>query len=85
MEVTYEGMSQVKENKVSLLVHKYELFKMKGEGIQEMFDRFNDILNGLRALGNTYSNSELVRKILRALPKSWASKKDAILEAKDLN
>ena len=32
-----------------------------------------------------YSNSELVRKILRALPKSWASKKDAILEAKDLN
>ena len=78
----YEGTSQVKENKVSLLVHKYELFKMKeGEGIQEMFDRFNDILNGLRALGKTYSNSE----ILRALPKSWASKKDAILEANDLN
>ena len=50
-----------------------------------MFDRFNDILNGLRALGKTYSNSELVRKILRDLPKSWASKKDAILEAKDLN
>ena len=50
-----------------------------------MFDQFNDILNGLRALGKTYSNSELVRKILRALPKSWASKKDAILEARDLN
>ena len=34
LEVTYEGTSQVKENKVSLLVHKYELFKMKeGEGI----------------------------------------------------
>ena len=50
-----------------------------------MFDRFNDILNGLKALGKTYSNSELVRKVLRALPKSWASKKDAILKAKDLN
>ena len=50
-----------------------------------MFDWFNDILNGLRAFGKTYSNSELVRKILRALPKSWASKNDAILEAKDLN
>ena len=59
---------------------------MKEEkGIQEIFDRFNHILNRLRALGKTYSNSELVRKILRALPKSWASKKDAILEAKDLN
>ena len=55
------------------------------EGIQEMFDRFNDILNGLKALGKIYSNSELVRKILRALPKFWASKKDAILEVKDLN
>ena len=76
----------MKENKVSLLIHKYELFKMKeGEGIQEMFDRFNDILNGLKALCKTYSNPELVRKILRALPKSWASKKDVILEAKDLN
>ena len=26
-----------------------------------------------------------MRKILRALPKSWASKKDSILQAKDLN
>ena len=57
----------------------------EGEGIQEMIDQFNDTLNGLKALGKTYSNSELVKKILRALPKSWASKEDAILEAKDLN
>ena len=57
----------------------------EGEGIQEIFDRFNDILNGLKALGKTYSNSELVRKGLRALPKSWKSKKDVILELKVLN
>ena len=57
----------------------------EGDEIQEMFDRFNDILNGLKALGKTYFNPELVRKILRILTKSWASKKDAILEAKDLN
>ena len=43
-----------------------------------MFNRFNNILNGLKALGKTYSNSELVRKILRAFPKSWASKKDRV-------
>ena len=76
----------MKKNKVSLLVHKYELFKMKeGEGIQEIFDRFNDILNGLKALSKTYSNSDIVGKILRVLPKSWASKKDVILEEKELN
>ena len=39
----------------------------------------------MKAIGKTYSNSELVRKILSALLKSWASKKDAILEAKDLD
>ena len=62
------------------------MFKIKeGERIQEMFDRFNDILNELKALRKTYWSSELIRKILRALPKSWASKKDAILEPKDLN
>ena len=34
LEVTYEGTSQVKENKMSFLVNKYELFKMKeGERI----------------------------------------------------
>ena len=29
LEITYEGTSQVKENEVSLLVHKYELFKIQ--------------------------------------------------------
>ena len=47
------------------------MFKMEeGESIQEMFDRFNDILNDLNSLGKSYTNSEIVRKILRVLPKS---------------
>ena len=29
LEVTHEGISQVKESKISILIHKYELFKMK--------------------------------------------------------
>ena len=86
IEFAYEGTSQVKENKASLLVHQYELFKMKPhESIQEMFDCFNDIINGLKALGKTYTHSELVRKILRSLPKSWSPIKTAIQEAKDLS
>ena len=28
LEVTHEGIDQVKESKISILVHKYELFKM---------------------------------------------------------
>ena len=86
MDVANEGTSQVKENKVSLIMHKYELFKMEEEeSIEEMFDRFNDILNGLNSLGKSYTNFEIMRKIPKALPKMWASKKYAILEANDLN
>ena len=55
------------------------------ESIQATFDRFNDIVNGLKALGKTYTHSELVRKILRSLPKPWAPIKNAIQEAKDLS
>ena len=50
--VTYEGTSQVRETKINLLVHQYELFKMQpNETIKEMFTRFTDITNNLKSLG----------------------------------
>ena len=56
-------LAKLKKNKISLLVHKYELFKMEeDESIQEMFDCFNDILNGLKSLGKSYTNYEIMRK-----------------------
>ncbi|GAV71150.1 UBN2 domain-containing protein, partial [Cephalotus follicularis] len=50
-----------------------------------MFSRFTNIINALQALDKTYSNSEIVRKILRCFPKSWILKVTAIEEAKNLN
>ena len=83
LEVTHEGTSQVKESKIDLLVHKYELFKMlPNESITAMFTRFTDIINGLKSLGKIYSNVDLVRKVLRSLPKEWGPKVTAIIEAK---
>ena len=84
--VTYEGTSQVRETKINMLVHQYELFKMQpGETIKEMFTRFTDITNNLKSLGKTYTNEEMVRKVLRCLPKSkWGPKVTAIEEAQDL-
>ncbi|GAV68156.1 UBN2 domain-containing protein, partial [Cephalotus follicularis] len=71
LEVTYEGTNQVKESKISMLVHEYELFVMHdNECISDMFSRFTTITNSLKNLGKSYSNQELVRKILRCLPKS---------------
>ncbi|GAV79198.1 zf-CCHC domain-containing protein/DUF4219 domain-containing protein/UBN2 domain-containing protein, partial [Cephalotus follicularis] len=65
LEVTYEGTNQVKESKISMLVHEYELFVMHdSECISDMFTRFTTIVNSLKNLGKSYSNQELVRKIL---------------------
>jgi len=53
--------------------------------INEMFTRFTDITNNLKSLGKTYTNEEMVRKILRCLPKSkWGPKVTAIEEVHDL-
>ena len=85
LEVTHEGTNQVKESKINMLVHKYELFQMEqNESITSMFTRFTDIVNNLKNLGKSYSNSDLVRKILRSLPRAWEAKTTAIQEAKDL-
>ena len=56
LEVTHEGSNRVQESKISLLVHKYELFKMEiNEIIYEIFTRFTDIINDLKSLGEIYS------------------------------
>ena len=53
--------------------------------IGDMFTRFTDVVNGLKGLGKSFSDFELVNKILRSLPKSWDPKVTAIQVAKDLN
>ncbi|GAV61883.1 UBN2 domain-containing protein, partial [Cephalotus follicularis] len=79
LEITYEGTNQVKESKISMLVHEYELFVMHdSECISDMFTRFTTITNSLKNLGKSYSNQELVRKFLRCLPKNWSPKVTAI-------
>ncbi|XP_057450566.1 uncharacterized protein LOC130742474 [Lotus japonicus] len=52
--LAYEGTSNVRQAKVSLLVAEYETFKMKeSESIDDMFGRFQTIVNGLRNLDLT--------------------------------
>ena len=54
------------------------------ETIVKMITRFTNIVNGLKALGKTYKESENVMKILRSLPSKWHTKVIAIQEAKTL-
>jgi len=70
--ITYEGMSQIKKNKISLLTRKYELISIEErEDIQNMFGGFQTILIELQFLGITYDNYDHIYKILRSLSRKW--------------
>ncbi|GKV14321.1 hypothetical protein SLEP1_g25216 [Rubroshorea leprosula] len=55
------------------------------ESIQDMYTILNDIVTNLKALGKVYPSQEVVRKVLRSLPKNWEAKKTTIEKSKDLN
>jgi len=82
----YEGNKKVKEDKAIMLVHQYELLRMKDDEIIEaMYSRFQTIVYGLHILKKSYVASDHVNKILRSLLARWRPKVAAIEEAKDLN
>ena len=86
LKVTHEGTSQVKESKIAFFSNQYEMFKMQAnESITSWFDRYTTIVNQLNQLGRVISEDEMVKRLLRSLPKSWRSTVVAIREAKDLN
>ncbi|RDX62644.1 hypothetical protein CR513_59001, partial [Mucuna pruriens] len=62
---SYEGMSQVEDSKINMLANQYELFKMEDhKSIDQMFERFQTIINNLRSLGKTYDDYDHIMKIL---------------------
>ena len=71
LQVTHEGTNRIKEAKVGMLIHEYELFSMQSKvSIFEIYNRFTIITINLKGLRNTYANKELMKKILNSLPKS---------------
>ncbi|GKC92553.1 hypothetical protein Tco_1157995 [Tanacetum coccineum] len=83
--ITHQGNSQVKDNKIDLLVQQYEQFVIsEDESIDSAFARFNTIITSLKALDEGYSSKNFVRKYLRALHPKWRAKVTAIEESKDL-
>nr|GFA44762.1 UBN2 domain-containing protein [Tanacetum cinerariifolium] len=82
--ITHQGNSQVKDNKIDLLV-RYEQFTiLEEESIDNAFARFNTIITSLKAFVKGYSNKNYVMKFLRALHSKWRAKVTAIEESKEL-
>nr|GEW75574.1 copia protein [Tanacetum cinerariifolium] len=83
--ITHQGNSQVKYNKIDLLVQQHEQFVIsEDESINSAFARFNTIITSLKALDEGYSSKNYVRKFLRALHPKWRANVMAIEESKDL-
>ncbi|GKB30462.1 hypothetical protein Tco_0869863 [Tanacetum coccineum] len=83
--VITNGNSQVKDNKIDILVQQYEQFVIsEDESIDSAFARFNTIITSLKALDEGYSSKNYVRKFLRALHPKWRAKVTTIEESKDL-
>ena len=86
LKVTHEETTQVKKSKISLLSNQYEMFKMQSnESITSWFDRYTSIVNQLNQLGRVILEDELVKRLIRSLPKAWRSIVVAIREIKNLN
>ncbi|GJT13460.1 hypothetical protein Tco_0860502 [Tanacetum coccineum] len=83
--ITHQGNSQVKDNKIDLLVQQYEQFTIpKEELIDNAFVRFNTIITSLKALDEGFSSKNYVKKFLRALHPKWRAKVTNIEESKNL-
>nr|GEW88965.1 zf-CCHC domain-containing protein/UBN2 domain-containing protein [Tanacetum cinerariifolium] len=83
--LTHQSNSQVKDNKIDLLVQQYEQFTiLKEESIDNGFARFNTIITSLKALDEGFSSKTYVRKFLKALHPKWCAKVTAIEELKNL-
>ncbi|GJR97573.1 hypothetical protein Tco_0269747 [Tanacetum coccineum] len=83
--ITHQGNSQVKDNKIDLLVQQYEQFTIpEEESIDNAFARFNTIITSPKALDEGFSSKNYVRKFLRVLHPKWRAKVTAIEESKDL-
>ncbi|GJR48050.1 zf-CCHC domain-containing protein [Tanacetum coccineum] len=66
LSITHQVNSQVKDNKIDLLVQQYEQFTiLEEESIDSGFARFNTIITSLKALDEGFSSKNYVRKFLR--------------------
>ncbi|GKB77284.1 ribonuclease H-like domain-containing protein [Tanacetum coccineum] len=84
--ITHQSNSQVKDNKIDLLVQQYEQFTiLEEESIDSDFARFNTIITSLKALDDGFSSKNYVRKFLRALHPKWRAKVTVIEDSKDLS
>ena len=86
IETINEGTEEVRENRLEILTSEYEHFmSAPGEGISEVFERYNKLINTLHLHRKFYSKREINRKFLLTLPSHLEHRITAIRESRDMN
>ncbi|GJV80743.1 hypothetical protein Tco_1516613 [Tanacetum coccineum] len=84
--ITNQGNSQVKDNKIDLLVQQYEQFVIsKDESIDSAFARFNTIITSLKTLDEVVRNLKVHKMIIKKdtkVVKAKVERKSLALKAK---
>ncbi|GJS06845.1 zf-CCHC domain-containing protein [Tanacetum coccineum] len=85
--ITHQGNSQVKDNKIDLLVQQYEQFVIsEDESIDSAFARFNTIITSLKALDEAYGEPQIYEMIIKKyseIVKAKVERKSIALKAKE--
>ncbi|GKB31282.1 hypothetical protein Tco_0870683 [Tanacetum coccineum] len=87
--VIYNALPRKEYERIFICNTEKEIWKTllithQDESINSAFARFNTIITSLKALDESYSSKNYVRKFLRALHPKWRAKVKAIEESKDL-
>jgi hypothetical protein len=82
---SYESNEKVKDAKLQTYRIQFEQLKIKeDETVGKYFLRVEEMVNAMKALGETIDEPSLVQKILRSLPDRFNPKVSAIEELNDL-
>ena len=86
LQTSYEGTKVVKDSKFQRLTTSFEEIKMEeDESFDEFYARLKDIMNSAFNLGKTIPEPNIMRKVLRSLPKRFHAKITTIEESKDID
>ncbi|XP_062114802.1 uncharacterized protein LOC133827049 [Humulus lupulus] len=85
LRIKNEGTDAVKKSRLRALAKAFENLSMEEEEIVAEFHvKLCDISNESYALGKTYSNAKLVRKVLGVLPRKFMSKVTSVEEMRNV-
>ncbi|KAM6596627.1 hypothetical protein CsatA_007151 [Cannabis sativa] len=85
LRIKNEGTDAVKKSRLRALAKAFEDLSMEEEEtVAEFHAKLCDISNESYALGKTYSNAKLVRKVLGVLPRRFMSKVTSIEEMRNV-